>query len=63
MTEPTLPSFTTRTFRHTSLSPIPSQPRRITRHARQTRSQRLVNLGLFLYSCALIAGLVIAAFS
>ena len=73
MPEPTLPVITSRQQRpirqrpnrqQTTVISIPRQPNSTSRHARyQARRQRLINLGLFLYSFALIAGLVIAAFS
>jgi hypothetical protein len=65
MTEPTLPTFANRAPRRTyhRTATAPHQPHRTTRHARSRRRQRLINLGLFLYSCLLIAALVLAAFS
>ena len=66
MTEPTLPTFASRPPRRTyqrTLTSVPHQPHRPTRHARHHRRQQLINAALFLYSCLLIAGLVLAAFT
>ena len=66
MTEPTLPTFATRPQRRTyqrTLTSIHQQPHRPARYARHHRRQQLINAALFLYSCLLIAGLVLAAFT
>lgn len=66
MTSPSLPPFITRSTRRTysrtaPLQPVPARPHR--KPTQQSFLERHGNVICFLWSCLLIAALVLAAFS